>query len=310
MADAALRPVLLDEGTSYPVEQSLLDKALNFSTGPHAPFVHPVEAIKEHNRTSRRYVNHPAFWPSWDVKFEETKANIKSGYSPTVTEDRAIDRLTTALEEVDLPSGWTPALIIKMFPDIDTVFFGGALLGKVLIRWQAADYDNNYNRRSEGADRAPTCWLENPGKGSSDIADGQCRIWMNAAEIFRQLEDPFKLTWRLLLHNLVLSLTPSPKRTKFLTHSRDSMKDAYLIIRPKQEYLNDPFAQNDKYHRTALNSIHKRSMRLFDREVLQSRQLELMTNREEGDRGKCYDGACEQVSCAEAGRHLWREIYA
>jgi len=42
MIDEALLPVTLLDGTPYPIEQRLLDKVLNFSTAPHAPFVHPM----------------------------------------------------------------------------------------------------------------------------------------------------------------------------------------------------------------------------------------------------------------------------
>lgn len=58
MIDEALLPVTLLDGTPYPVEQRLLDKVLNFSTAPHAPFVHPIEAVRElvlHNKADRRY---------------------------------------------------------------------------------------------------------------------------------------------------------------------------------------------------------------------------------------------------------------
>ncbi|KAK4695621.1 hypothetical protein P7C71_g2166, partial [Lecanoromycetidae sp. Uapishka_2] len=205
MFDEAFLPVCLDEGTPYPVAQSLLDKALSFSTEPRAAFVHPNEAVADivwRNKEDRRL---------------------------TTTESNAIDRLSEALQPIHQMEGWSPDIFIKMFPDIDTVFFGGALLGNVLIKWESPD--SKFFEQSDDVDQPPICVIEFPQTDDNDLADGQCRIWINAENVFMYALDPFNLTWMLLMNKLV---------------------DAYLVVRPVQDYLNDPYGPDDKYHRMAL----------------------------------------------------------
>lgn len=54
----------------------------------------------------------------------------------------AMGRLSEAVKQAATTnSNWGPDLIVKMFADLDLVFFNGRLLGNVLVRWH--DLDRN-----------------------------------------------------------------------------------------------------------------------------------------------------------------------
>ncbi len=74
-----------------------------------------------------------------------------------------------------------------------------------------------------------------------------------------------------------------------------------------QDYLNDPNAGEDKYHRTALNSIHEQSMRRFGREALMPGDLEMMEEAENEARKKCLSGSCRHRTCTH--ERNWGELF-
>jgi len=212
MIQDALIPISIHEGTPYPIEQSLLDKALNFTTEPPQPFVHPTEAVQDivrHNKEERRCVVPiltSDLFANSGRRIEEMNADAKIARRPTVIECEAIDRLTVAMEETHHLGGWTPDVFIKMFPDLDTVFCGGALLGNVLVKWQPSDHECLAGMHHPDYPNDPAvCVAEMPNEDHNDLRDGQCKIHLNGEEIFAGAPDPFKNLWGMLAHKLVVS---------------------------------------------------------------------------------------------------------
>ena len=96
------------------------------------------------------------------------------------------------LDAVEFPTeDWMPDLIIKMFPDLDTVFFGGWLVGKVRVGW------------SQDADKVNDHIL---GVTQYDLEAGLCSIWLNAKlnlvdrDVYKT---PGKSMWAVMLHEMI-----------------------------------------------------------------------------------------------------------
>lgn len=95
-------------GTEYPCDQKDLDNYQNLTRKNHAASVSREKAtddLVKHNDSGR-----------------ENEAVLA-----------AEKRIQAACNKKDEP--WLPDLIIKMFADLDLVFFGGYLLGNVEIKW-------------------------------------------------------------------------------------------------------------------------------------------------------------------------------
>lgn len=102
------------------------------------------------------------------------------------SERAAMKRLTAGVEQ-SAELGWGPDLIVKMFADLDLVFFNGKLLGNVCIFWQIL---------------SPIVvgdTLRLPGN--------QARIRLNPQQMFLSphVESPFKAMFSAMLHEMCVS---------------------------------------------------------------------------------------------------------
>ena len=119
------------------------------------------------------------------------------------TERDAARRIRHALENIgNLESlkGWTPDLMIKMIPDIDLVFFGGRLLGNVIVKW--ADTES-FAMQCHSPDVLGITWPSQAGDGR----DGQTQVHLNASGLLLDggRVPGFRGSWLILLHELVVS---------------------------------------------------------------------------------------------------------
>lgn len=108
---AAFGPVYEDRGTQYHCKQEVIERIDAFRTvlQPNlGPFTTPVKAAEE----ITEWNHHPPASDNYVL---------------------AITRLRDAVGSVRLGHQWMPDLIIKMFADIDIVFFSGRLLGNVCV---------------------------------------------------------------------------------------------------------------------------------------------------------------------------------
>lgn len=89
-------------------------------------------------------------------------------------------------------SNWGPDLIIKMFADLDLVFFKGKLLGDAVVGW-----------RDISMDRYAECW---------SLPHGQARINLNRAPLCMRLPGDapeFFQMFGTMLHEMCVSKIPS-----------------------------------------------------------------------------------------------------
>ena len=171
----ALREVRKDEGTPYPCRQSDLDdyRPSSHVFRPYAPYVSPDQACTDavHQNTRKR------------------KRSPK--------EQDAIDRLFGAVIEAE--KDWTPDLIIKMFADLDIVFFGGHLRGNVFVKWYKP---KSYAKRA--MDPQPHSW------GCTLFpTPGMAHICLNAKQILVDsiIKSPFRQMWSTMLHEMCVSFS-------------------------------------------------------------------------------------------------------
>ena len=115
----------------------------------------------------------------------------------STAEQAAISRLAAAIPKALVSCGTD--LIIKMFADLDTVFFGGLLRGRVRVSWSTRE---DYAKiaalaRDGGASLALCQWLK----------PGFCQISLSAEKILRYAEDwnLFEVMWATLLHEMSVS---------------------------------------------------------------------------------------------------------
>ena len=98
----------------------------------------------------------------------------------------AMKRVTDGVSQ-SAESGWGPDLIIKMFADLDLIFFHGKLLGNVLVRWRV---------------------LEPGVLGSTKPFEGnQAGIQLNPKMVFdfQRSESPFQMMFGTMLHEMCVS---------------------------------------------------------------------------------------------------------
>lgn len=156
--------ILADRDTPYPISQAELDSLLSFSTRNQNPPTCIARAFKE--------------IVAWNHDHRV----------PGEAERAAINRIKAA---VDTPTDeWGPDIIIKMFLDIDLVFFKGWLRGNVTIQWSMETSHNGQE-----------LW----GFTSPSGRRGQCGIFLNAFTIFLAATAAFtsgKGMWATMLHEM------------------------------------------------------------------------------------------------------------
>ena len=156
----AFKPVRADRGAQYPCYQQILDLL---------------------RRPNRPNTYHGVCCPRKMVA-DMIKQNDRP---PTPKEHAAIARLHSALSKVNMDD-WPPELSIKMFSDLDIVFFGGWLLGNTTVEWS----DNC---------GGPLTWA-----ATALPMTGKAHIMLNAKSILiRPIRStPAKQSWATLLHEM------------------------------------------------------------------------------------------------------------
>ena len=113
------RPVQVHSGTLYPCSPQQLASYRHIRGPNRQRRVHAEQATREivlRNSENRR-----------ESDFEQT-------------EWEAMERLSRGVEQ-SRATGWSPDIIIKMFADLDLVFFNGALLGNITLCWREMEPD-------------------------------------------------------------------------------------------------------------------------------------------------------------------------
>ena len=165
----ALLPFSENSGSSYPCKQSEIDFHRNdrFEKKNKGPFVSAMQATEEVMR--------------WN---DEKRV-------PAQEELDIIRRLTTAVQNTDRNSLFSPDLAVKTFADLDRVFFGGRLRGHVIVHW--VEKVVLQSREKYGS--------------ASPTAFGQCRIRLSAERTFvhnatKPGRNPVALMFSTLLHEM------------------------------------------------------------------------------------------------------------
>ncbi len=88
----------------------------------------------------------------------------------------------------------------KMIPDIDLIFFGGRLLGNVIVKWADDDW---CARQGHSPNVLGITWPSRAGDGSA----GQIQVHLNASgSLLDGGRVPgFRGSWLILLHELVVN---------------------------------------------------------------------------------------------------------
>lgn len=162
----AFRRVDARHGTPYPCRQRNLDFIRDHPCRNDGPFVSPRRAtleIVQHNDFRRR---------------------------PPSYEREALRRLSDAVQEAS-QNQWGPDLVIKSFLDLDVVFFGGALGGRVCVSWKGME-----NFAYEG---------ESQGRTIESSRPGHALIYLNAKAILLG-PSPFSHMFSTVLHEMCVSI--------------------------------------------------------------------------------------------------------
>lgn len=160
--EEAFEPVCAHSGTPYPISQRKIDEVSYLShSNSHEPICCRDKAVADMIRYNSR--------------------------EPSDTEIAALDRLHAAMTK-DRFRDWPSDLTIKMFPDLDTVFFGGRLWGNTTVEW------------SDDANHTRGAW----GCTTSSDRTGQAEIMLNAKHILVKpgASTPAKMAWSTLLHEM------------------------------------------------------------------------------------------------------------
>ena len=213
----AFTPFHTDTGTPYPCSQNDLDahKDCFFRNPNHHTFVSAISATREiilHNHTTRRV--------------------------PPI-ELIAIDNLQRVIYFVQKRMDFSPDLAIKMFADLDLIFFCGRLQDHVIVQCVKASDCTNM-AASRGGQMAATIPL--PDKR------GKCLIRLNADLLLLQQDyeddDPLRLILATLLHE---------------------MCHAYRLVRCGQQspLVKKKRCSHDAYFGTMIAVVHERAMRFW-----------------------------------------------
>jgi len=163
----ALGTVYARQGTPYPCTQATVDKVQRLALMNDLQTVCVGTAVTE-------------------------TIEINSEKKPSPAKRAAIDRLLAAIA---LPTvEWEADIIIKMFSDLDTVFFDGYLTGNASVRWAPSE---NFTY-PESSPMPPWGQYFPAGRGL-------CRILLNADTIPSKYLDfytftPGKQMWSTMLH--------------------------------------------------------------------------------------------------------------
>lgn len=182
--EESFHDISLEKGTEYPCTR----EDLIASGGTHRRSA--LDALKVKDR--RKWFAHPNNGPFLDARIaaREVFDHNDPKRVPSAAEDEAIKRLKTGFKNA-ATERWGPDLPIKMFCDLDKVFFGGRLKGNVCLTWNP---DRLFPRSPSGTVLGITMYL---GKG-------QCAILLNADHILLRPKENsrFVCMFATLLHEM------------------------------------------------------------------------------------------------------------
>ena len=177
----AFKDVFLDLGTKYECKQSDLD-----ATGGLARQLFPDDSYDDRGPSRKKwFVNkkRPQIITPRRATLDISRHNDLDRI-PSESEKQAMERLSKAIDEGH-KGCWGPDLIIKVFCDLDTVFFKGRLRGHVCVRWL-----RNWERE-----------LYITWGNAFDLGEGKSVIKLNADTILLQYPAPFERMFGTMLHN-------------------------------------------------------------------------------------------------------------
>lgn len=155
----------VNQGTAYPCNPSTLEK----------------HELKPENCRKRHWSAPEA------TRLLEILLNL--GRPNDEAQDKAIRRLADGMRVTT----WSGDLVIKAFEDLDSTFFGGYLTDEVMVQWCSEDAFRG------GPPAFGVCFSMNPSSSS------RVKIHLNADEIFLRSDDPWKVMWRTIIHEMVVS---------------------------------------------------------------------------------------------------------
>jgi hypothetical protein len=172
-----------EHGTPYPYTREELDciRTSRRERTKHGPYVHLHRAT--------------------DSIVRRNDPDTRGPYSDE--EMRIASRIAKA--NYDAESDWGPDLIIKMFFDLDRLFFGGYLSGKVCVEWAMGC-------RVVGSKSDDWCYLLGITTDHEHTPCGRVRVRLNADAIIlcHKVKQPYRQAWCTMLHELVVSSFSTP----------------------------------------------------------------------------------------------------
>ena len=163
----------------------------------------------------------------------------------TPDEEAALDRLWTVFQSVEDELSIAPDLVIKAFSDLDLVFFGGRLRGKVAVQWVEDEF---FCDRDKPLTVRGHCSVYH-NDGSRISGDGRCHIRLNATMMFR-------LAWRR-------PGDPEPWQ-QMIGSLLHEMCHAYEVVRsPCQKEPPDGSKGHGPLFNTRISVVHKRALRML-----------------------------------------------
>lgn len=163
----------------------------------------------------------------------------------TPDEEAALDRLWSVFQSVEDELTIAPDLVIKAFSDLDLVFFGGRLRGKVAVQWVEDEF---FCDREKPLTVRGHCSVYH-NDGSRISLDGRCHIRLNATIIFRlgwkKPGDPEP--WQQMIGSLL-----------------HEMCHAYEVVRsPNEKEPPDGSKGHGPLFNTRISIVHKRALRML-----------------------------------------------
>jgi len=214
MYHQAFEPFSAHSGTNYPTSQGELDfhRRDRFPSRNKGPFV------------SERQVTHNMITQN------------EKGKKLGSREGAALRRLIHAVENYNDGYPYGPDLAIKVFDDLDIVFFGGLLRNNVLVTWTNCQWDDNFACNSAGCSYGYTLNRHSSG--------GQAYIRLNAKKLFNDARScPFQAMMCTLLHEMC--------------HAID------FVRCPGATADGGDGAGHDDHFATRISVVHERAMRVL-----------------------------------------------
>lgn len=213
----ALKPFSTKTGTKYPSKQKEIDfhrrshVILRDRTGDMTEIAVTTEMILQNEADK---LIHPA-------------------------EKKAIGRLQQMFEEIRHSGTYGPDLVIKAFNDLDLVFFGGCLRGRVRVWWSTCATDTNFEIGTAPRNCRRCCYgFTRKGRF---LQHGEIHIVLNAGLVFFEEYPPLELMISTLLHEMC--------------HAVEYVKCRHPYPPGRQVH--------DEHFETRVSVVHERAMRIL-----------------------------------------------